>query len=63
MAIKGARSIAEYAIRQWLREHNFAMECFTLVMKDGYNGVLTDTNGDTLMLVYDARIRSVYVKD
>lgn len=62
MAIKGAKTIAEYAIRQWLLEHNFAMECFILRMA-GNEGILTDVNGDTLTLVYDARRELVYVKD
>lgn len=35
--IKGAKSIAEYAIRKWLLEQNFVLECFTLTM-DGSKG-------------------------
>lgn len=30
MAIKGCKSIAEYAIRRWLDEQGFAMEYFEL---------------------------------
>lgn len=62
MAIKGAKTIAEYAIRKWLESQNFAMECFKLSM-DGNNGVLTDNNGDTLILAYDNGTRSVYEKE
>ncbi len=61
MAIKGARTIAEYAIRRWMEEQGFVMEYFTLVM-DGNEGKLEDQQGDSLRLVYDGATRSVHVK-
>lgn len=44
MVIKGARTIAEYAIRRWMEEQGFVMEYFTLVM-DGNEGKLEDRQG------------------
>lgn len=61
MVIKGARTIAEYAIRRWMEEQGFVMEYFTLVM-DGNEGKLEDRQGDSLILVYDGVTRSVHVK-
>ena len=62
MVIKGARTIAEYAIRRWMEEQGFVMEYFTLVM-DGNEGKLEDRQGDSLILVYDGATRSVHVKE
>lgn len=61
MVIKGARTIAEYAIRRWMEEQGFVMEYFTLVM-DGNEGKLEDRQGDSQTLVYDSASRSVHVK-
>ncbi len=60
--VKGAKSIAEYAVRRWLFEQNFAMEYFELRM-DGNRGILTDRNGEGLVLVYDPGNRVVYVAE
>lgn len=60
--IKEAKSIAEYAIRKWLLDHNFALECFELKI-DGNEGIVTDRNGDSLTFVYDKKSREVYVKE
>lgn len=61
MAIKGAKSIAEYKIRQYLLQLEVPMEYFSLSM-DGNKGMLTDANNDTLILIYDAETKSVYEK-
>ena len=60
--IKGAKSIAEYAIRKWLQDQNFVMSCFELTL-NGNEAVLTDRNNDTLTLVYDSPSKTVYVKE
>lgn len=60
--IKGAKSIAEYAIRRWLMEHNFEMSCFTLTM-NGNKGLLEDVNHDTLLLVYDRSTGTITVEE
>ncbi len=60
--IKGAKSIAEYAIRKWLLEQNFVLECFTLTM-DGSEGILTDQTGDSMTLVYDSGEKHVFIKE
>ena len=57
MAIKGAKTIAEYAIRKWLSEQGFVMEYFSLSMEEN-RGTLTDGNNDTLTLVYDKDTKS-----
>lgn len=58
--IRGAKSIAEYAIRKWLESENFEMSCFKLKV-EGIEGVLIDSTGATLRLVYDAKSRTVCV--
>ena len=60
--IKGARSIAEYAIRRWLENQRFEMSAFTLDM-DGNRGVLRDRNGDSMTLVYDGASHEVYAEE
>lgn len=60
--VRGAKKIAEYAIRRWLYDHEFVMECFSLTMMDD-RGVLKDSNNDTLTLVYDSEEKRVYVED
>lgn len=62
MSIKGAKTIAEYAIRKWLSEQGFVMEYFSLSM-DENRGTLTDGNNDTLTLVYDKDTKSVRVEE
>ena len=44
MAIKNARTIAEYVIRKWLEDNHFDMDWFHLEM-NGEDGVLTDRSG------------------
>jgi len=62
MAIKGAKTIAEYAVRKWLSEQGFVMEYFSLSMEEN-RGILTDGNNDTLILVYDSDTKSVSVTE
>ncbi len=62
MAIKGAKTIAEYKIREWLNEHEFVMEHFNLSMH-GNKGVLMDKNNESMVLVYDPVTKSVHVKE
>lgn len=51
--IKGAKTIAEYAIRKWLQQNNFDMQYFILKM-EGNRGILEDANNDKLILEYDS---------
>ncbi len=62
MPIKGARTIAEYAIRRWLISQGFAVEFFDITM-DGNKATVTDRNKESLALVYDSDSKSVYIKD
>lgn len=62
MAIRGAKTIAEYAIRRWLAEQEYDMEYSTLTM-DGNTGTLRDSQGDSLTIVYNPAARMVCVKD
>ncbi|WP_367567278.1 hypothetical protein [Lacrimispora sp.] len=59
MAIKGAKSIAEYAIRKWLENEGFAMDYFTLEMTGIHEAVLTDIREDKLRLEYDPVTKTV----
>ncbi len=60
--IKGAKSIAEYAIRKWLQSEGFEMRYFKLTVHDN-EAMIVDSAGDTLRLVYDDDTKSVYVKE
>lgn len=62
MSIKGAKSVAEYAIRRWLQGENFIMNNFTLTM-NGNEGILKDRLGETLKIRYDRDTKSVYVDE
>ena len=59
MAIKGAKSIAEYAFRKWIHQSNLDPDYFTLDI-NGHEAILRDRNGDTLRLVYDPVYKSVF---
>lgn len=60
--IKGAKTIAEYAIRKWLQQNNFDMQYFILKM-EGNRGILEDANNDTMILTYDQDTGNVLVED
>ena len=60
--IKGARSIAEYAIRKWLQSEGFEICYFKLAVHDN-EAMIEDDIGNTLRLVYDNDTKSVYVKE
>ena len=62
MAIKGAKTIAEYAIRKYLEEEGFVLGFFTLSM-NGNVGTLTDHKGEKLTLIYDPVSKSVHAKE
>lgn len=62
MAIKRAKTIAEYAIRKWL-EDKFMMECFRLEFTGECEAVITDKRGDKLRLVYDKEQKTVFPLD
>ena len=61
MPIKGAKTIAEYAIRRWLICQGFAVEFFDITI-DGDKATVTDRNKESLVLVYDSESKSVYIK-
>lgn len=63
MAIKGAKTIAEYAIRKWLENEGFVMECFHLEFTGDCEAVIKDKQGDSLRLVYDKARRVVFPVD
>lgn len=60
--IKGAKSIAEYAIRKWLQSEGFEIRYFKLTVHNN-EAMIVDSAGDTLRLVYDNDTKSVYVKE
>ncbi len=62
MAIKGAKSIAEYAARKWMEEQGFEPGYFTLTMTGMY-ALITDCNGDSLRLRYDSKTGTITVEE
>lgn len=62
MAIKGCKTIAEYAFRRWMERNNFVMQFFELTINKN-EGIITDANGETLVLVYDSEAKEVFVKE
>lgn len=61
MAIRGATTIAEYAIRKWMEREGSVTECFELEMTGAHEAVLHDGNGDRLRLLYDRGTRMVLI--
>lgn len=61
MAIKGCKTIAEYAIRKWLVKEGLDSEFFSLDVH-GNEGTLKDMQGNSMVLVYDPGNKSVYPK-
>lgn len=62
--IKGAKTIAEFKIRQHLEkleERGLAMDNISFEMKGQCEAELMDTNGDKLRLVYDQETHTVIV--
>lgn len=49
--VKGAKTIAEYAIHKWMQDHEFVMDYFELKV-DGNTGIITDMNGERMFLIY-----------
>lgn len=62
MAISSVTTFAEYAVKKWMREHEFAPGFFTITMNKN-EALITDRTGDTLTLVYDREKKEVYVKE
>ncbi len=61
--IKGAKSIAEYAIRKWLDREGFVMDCFAFKMTGPQEAVIKDRNGDQMRLIYNPTIQMVIPLD
>lgn len=59
--IKGAKSIAEYAIRKWLQDENADMNRFSLTI-EGNEGILEADNGEQMTLVYEEATKKVFIK-
>lgn len=62
MAVRGARTIAEYKILKMIQEEIPDMVDYTLIM-DGNEGTITDSIGEKMILVYDADSKTVYEKE
>ena len=59
--IRGAKKIAEYAIRKWMEYQHFIASNFKVTM-NGNESVIEDAHGDTREVIYDGKAKSVYVK-
>lgn len=62
MAIKGAKTIVEYAMRKWMEHEEFSSVYFELEI-NGYKGTITDHNNEKLKLVYDPINKRVYLDE
>ena len=58
---KRSKTIAEYAIRKWMENEGFQIECFRLKVI-GNRALLMDMRGDKLILCYDPETHAVYAK-
>lgn len=56
--MKGCKTIAEYAIKKWMEDNGFAMECFTVEMC-GNEAVITDKAGDSMKVEYKPETKTV----
>ena len=61
MSDKRLKTIAEYAIRKWMENEGFQIECFR-VRVIGNRALLMDMRGDKLILTYDPDTHSVHAK-
>lgn len=52
MIIRGCKTIAEYAIRQWMEQQGFVAGHFDVTM-NGNDATITDRTGDSLTVRYD----------
>lgn len=59
MAVKGAKTIAEYMIRKWMEQQDLDPARFEMVMTGNREAVIRDSNGDELCLEYDQACRMV----
>lgn len=59
MSVRGAKTIAEYAIRTYLEQEGFAMDYFLFKMTGPQEGELKDRNGDVMKFVYNPATRTV----
>ena len=61
--IKGAKTIAEYAIRKWLQQKDYDVQ-YSILKMEGDKGILEDANNNnnTMVLIYDPTDRSVSVE-
>ena len=57
--IRGAKTVAEYAIRKWLENEGFVMEYFKLEFTGAREAMVLDGSGDSLRLMYDPETRTV----
>ena len=58
MIIRGCKTIAEYAVRQWMDSNGFVRGNFELTM-NGNDATITDQAGGNLTVRYDPVSRSV----
>lgn len=53
--IKGAKTIAEYAIRKWINQ-NFYCDCVHITEMHGNEAFIKDKTGDCMIVVYDPSV-------
>ena len=60
--IKGAKTIAEYAIRKWINQ-NFYSGCVHIKEIDSNEARIEDETGESMIVMYDPVTRLVVAKD
>ena len=63
MAVKGAKTIAQYAIMRWLEREGFVLDCFRLDFTSEYEAIVMDSTGDRLRVVYDKTSKVVFAAE
>ena len=62
MAIKGCKSIAEYAICKWMEREGLEPGYFVTKM-NANECTITDIHGEKLVVEYDPAAKDVFVKE
>lgn len=60
--MKVCKTIAEYAIKKWMVDNEFAMEYFTVEM-NGNDAVITDKTGDSMKVSYNPKAKMVETEE
>lgn len=60
--MSGCKTIAEYAVKKWMKDNGFVMDWFTVTM-NGNEAEITDRTGDKMIVCYEPKTKSVNPKE